>query len=312
MGIVGSAGIGKTWWLMYIALRALFSGLNVVFVSLEMSELQMVRRIQHWVTGNPLAKHAGHLLLPVFDCVKNQDGRCKDGCSESLYPFSIDKNQKIILPDYYEAPKNYETCTECMGHSKFEVSSWFRREEKEREALTIDRAMAKRRAVEKMSAVKGKRFKVYGMNSGEGTMQQLETYLNHLEYYEGFVADVVVTDYADKFKNDRQDYRHGINDIWEQHKGMAQRRHCLVATGSQSNTARSGKDIKQGDWAEDIRKLNLVDIGFSINQNDEDKMKNIYRCSLMKQRHDDFNAFVKITVLSMLKIGRPYLDSYIS
>lgn len=70
-GILGNSGIGKSWWLMYVALRALFSGYKVLFVSLEMSESETTCRIQHWITGLPTERHLkknnGLVLVPVWD-----------------------------------------------------------------------------------------------------------------------------------------------------------------------------------------------------------------------------------------------------
>jgi len=440
--VVGASGIGKTWWLLYIALRALFSGYKVLFVSLEMSERQIVQRILHWLTGLPRAKYAGQVLIPVFDCIKNQNGECSDGCKISLV-----KNGKedsyYDRPKFNDAPKGYKTCTECIGTEAFQPTSWYHAVQ--REALEISNALKKKRAIEKIAAVRNKRLKIVKFPSGELTMKGFETYLDNLEYYEGFIPDVVClpegspiltkddglvpieqitkndllwdgeswvthsgviykgekevieyagiqatsdhlfwtsqgwrtlescrrlglriaktenngnairigenyiseskssgmesvplqkkgvwdirnagpfhcftvqgvlahncTDYADKFKRLEREYRHGINEIWEGHKAIAQKRHCLVATGSQSSTARSGKDTKRGDWAEDIRKLNLIDIGFTINQNDWEHDNHIYRCGVAKQRHDEFSLVGQIMVLNQLRIGRPYITS---
>jgi len=305
--VVGASGIGKTWWLLYIALRALFSGYRVLFVSLEMSERQIIQRILHWLTGLPKAKYAGQILIPIFDCAKNQTGECSDGCKISL----VEKEEKEKIyynrPNFKDTPKGYKVCTKCMGTANFQPTSWYR--VVQREALEISTALRKKRAIERIAAVRNKRLKITQFPSGELTMQGFETYLDNLEYYEGFIPDVIITDYADKFKRSEREYRHGINEIWEGHKAIAQKRHCLMATGSQSSAARSGRDTKRGDWAEDIRKLNLIDIGFVINQNDWEHDNNIYRCGVAKQRHDEFSLVGQIMVLNQLRIGRPYISS---
>ena len=306
--VVGASGIGKTWWLLYIALRALFSGYKVLFVSLEMSERQIIQRILHWLTGLPKAKYAGQILIPVFDCIKNQTGECSDGCKVSLIKEGDKEKTYYDRTDFIHAPIGYKPCTKCMGSNDFQPTSWY--QPVEREALEISSALRKKKAIERLSAVRNKRLKIAQFPSGELTMQGFETYLDNLEYYEGFVSDVIITDYADKFKRSEREYRHGINEIWEGHKAIAQKRHCLMATGSQSSAARSGRDTKRGDWAEDIRKLNLIDIGFAINQNDWEHDNNIYRCGVAKQRHDEFSLVGQVMILNQLRIGRPYINSY--
>ena len=136
--------------------------------------------------------------------------------------------------------------------------------------------------------------------------------MNNLEFFEGFETDVLITDYADKFApgGRHEQYRHGLNEVWESHKAIAQKRNILVVSASQSNQARSEKDTQAGDWAEAIMKKNLVDAGMAINQNALDKRAGIFRAKFMKQRHDDFDTLDEVTVLQCLKIGRPYLDSY--
>jgi hypothetical protein len=304
--VVGASGVGKTWWLMYIALRALFAGYKVLFVSLEMSEKQINRRIQHWATGLPskryLARHNDQVIIPVWDCLENQNGQCSSGCGISV--IDPDTGERVKIDDI---PRGYAPCTKCIGLKGFRPTSWLRAEK--REPLGIASAKKKKEALDKISAVKNKRLRVVQFPSRELTIRGLNTYLDNLEYYEGFVPDVIVTDYADKFEAETHEYRHGINEIWEGHKALAQRRHCLVASASQSNTARTGKDIGQGDWAEDIRKLHLIDVGFAVNQTKEEKRNCIYRCEVVKQRHDEFDLASEIMVLNALHIGRPYISS---
>jgi len=50
IGIAGQYKVGKTWWLLEIAYRAILSKLNTVFVSLEMSEREIMRRFWQMAT----------------------------------------------------------------------------------------------------------------------------------------------------------------------------------------------------------------------------------------------------------------------
>ena len=312
--MVGAAKTGKIWWLMLTALRALFAGYNVIFVSLEMSEKAMIRRIWHYINGMPTRKWAGEMLIPVWDCEHNQKGTC-DFTSKRLSKVDLARTEdnEIIIPKSIKefvalCPPAYRPCTECKGTRDYACTSWFKKEDKKE--LTIAEVMKKKHAIKRSALIRGSKFHLVEFPSGTLTMSELKAYLYNLEQYEGFVPDVIVTDYADKFKPERNgEYRHGINEIWEGHKGLAQEKNALVVTASQSNTTRTGKAIKQGSWAEDIRKINLVDGAMALNMTPEQKLKGIMDCGIMAQRHDSFDVLSVVRVLHQLKIGRPYLGS---
>ena len=177
--------------------------------------------------------------------------------------------------------------------------------------MEIGTALEKRAKLERFAAIKNERLKLVQFPSGELTMKGLNTYIDNLEYYEDFIPSVIITDFADKFRAEtwKSEHRHGLNEIWEGHKALAQKRHCFVGTGSQSSAAREGRDTKRGDWADDIRKLTLLDAGLIINQTEIEKDWNIYRCGVAKQRHEEFTLMAEIMVLNQLRIGRPYIDS---
>jgi len=165
--------------------------------------------------------------------------------------------------------------------------------------------------MKRSALIRGCKFHLVEFASGTLTMSELKAYLYNREQYHGEVYDAIIVDYADKMRPENSgDYRHGINEIWEGHKGLAQDKSALVVTASQSNTARTGKTIKQGSWAEDIRKLNLVDGAMALNMTPEQKQQGIMDCGIMAQRHDAFDTLGIVRVLHQLKVGRPYLGSY--
>ncbi len=302
--IVGSAKRGKSWHLMEVALRALYARYKVLFISLEMSEKKMVQRIHANINGSPTKKKYEKCLIPVFDCLYNQIGDCG---------FKKRKN-KIILIDSSDDEKpdfddidNYTTCTLCRGTKKFIPTVWYKKTNKKH--IQAKRAKKKAKIIER-SMLRNNKFHLVEFPSESLTMENLSSYIDNLEYYDNFIPDVIITDYADKFKYDKySEERSGLTSIWSAHKAISQKRHCLMFTASQSNTARTGKKIGQGDWADDIRKLNLVDGAWALNQTDNEKNEGIMYISMLAQRDDDFNSNKEAMVLQQLKIGKPYLDS---
>ena len=259
VAFVGKSGIGKTWWLLWTSLLALFEGYNVVFVSLEMSERQIIKRIHQYLNSRPIRK-TKEIIIPYFD---------KEG-------------------DISHKRKHKRTLTESLSIKQ------------------TNRCI-------RTGSIKKDRYKLLFYPSNTCTMTQLETQIQNMEYYEGFIPDVIVTDYADKFKSEGYGdvRRHQLAQVWDSHKALAQKYKCLVVTASQSNTMRTGKDIKQGDWAESVSKIELCDIGIALNQQPEDKRKGVMRVGVLKQRHDDFDLLREVMVTQNYTIGRPYLDSYI-
>lgn len=306
--VVGSTGKGKSWWLMYIGLVALLSGFNVLFVSLEMSRKQLNRRIHSYLSGRPVKeKYSGMNYIPIFDCVKNQIGECKERTRLRL----VDARGKE-LPSFDQAPEGYKACQRCKGnHEDFEFSTWYRpverliltEEDVERKSIVLDRSRLRRRS-----------FRVIDPPPLSMKASELITFIDNLEFYQNWTPDVVITDYIDKFapEDKRMDYRHRIYETTLQHKKLSSEKKILVFSGSQSNTSRDeDKDVPSGGVSEDIRKKFEVDVGFSLNQTQDEKRMGIMRVGLMKQRDDAFDTISKCIVLQNLKLGRVYMGSYL-
>ena len=304
VSFVGVGGIGKSWWLMWMALLGLSEGYKVVYVSLEMSQKQMVKRIHQYINACPTKPYTD-LLLPVFDCDRNQ----RDCCEREER-----KGRKGIYDENEEVEKfgmvmrrGYKICLECQEDYKHAI--WYRKVD--RPVLSEEMVLEKNKAVYG-GLLRKNRFRFIKYPSKGAKMDDLKVHLQNIENFEGFIPDIIVTDMADKFspEDNRQDMRHQVDEIWGAHKAMAQERKCLVVTASQSNTMRTEKDIRQGDWKESVGKIQESDISFALNQKPEEKKRGLMRVKVLKQRDDDFDLTSQIHVLMSYKIGRPYLKSY--
>lgn len=304
VAVVGEQKAGKTWWLQEFLFAALFARFNTLKISFENTVEQMTRRNHQKLSGLPL--EAGNILIPVFDCMHNQDDSCSKSfrtCETAL--LNVDGNK----PKFEDVDSDYQPCTVCRGRREFSLGNWFVKERKK--ALDAEQAIRKGEAIAR-SRFRGARYKFLYFPSDTLKVSDLKSQILNLEYYEDFVPDVIITDYADKMlpEDNRDEKRHKISQIWRGHKAIALERHCLVITASQSNTARTGKNIGKGSWAEDISKLGEVDKAIAINQTDSEKLEGIRRVSVIAERHEEFNVKNEVTVLECLKIGRPIVDSY--
>jgi len=315
VAVQAESGVGKTWWLWLFSQLTVFAGYDTAFFSMEMSSRKMAPRIWQSVTGSPstvIPDHQlsgdGQLLVPVFDCEKNQIGQCRDGCGIALR--SLDDKGLGPRPTYRQAPKGYQPCSKCRGSGNFEATAWWK-ESGKRDRLDPGTALRKHAMLERSGKLKrAGRFHLVEFPSRKYTMEDLVTYLNNLEYYEGFVPSVIITDYADKLKWPvPNDPRISISQIWEAHHSLAQERHCLVVTASQSNTMRSGKQVGRGSWGETQEKEHTIEVGIAFNQSASDQAAGIMRASLVKKRHGQTERMVELVILQQLSIGRPYIDS---
>jgi len=257
-GIMGPPKRGKSWYLLYTAIRAVLMGFKVVLYSLEMNEDPVIRRAWRGFTG--LSERGGKVKIPIF--VESDDEKKEwDVSSKSV-------KKKVLDLEAVEKDQNRY-----------------------------------------LRASRGGELRIHTFPAYSASVQDLEDHLTNLEYYDGFVADVIITDYADLFRaeSNRMDYRHQLDNIWKGHRGMAQRREALVVTGTQTGRIAMERDAKASDVAEDMRKVAHVTGMMILNQNEREREAGVMRITVTAQREE--KAFTReIVVLQQLEIGRPYID----
>jgi len=103
---------------------------------------------------------------------------------------------------------------------------------------------------------------------GTCTMGELRRYIEYLEMYENFIPDVVINDYPEKMKLPPSEKRNDmINDMYLDCKGLADEKKFLMIIASQvTRDALKRSKLRQGDSAEDIRKIGNVDLAIGISQ----------------------------------------------
>jgi len=305
VGFLGPMKRGKSWWLLEMATQAALHKLNTVFVSLEMSDKAVAMRFYKRLVA--LNEKNTNVLLPCFDCLKNQDGTC-----EKVERMGIRKlmGSDGYLPQYKEN-KEHIICDYCRVHgvAGFVPSVWYTKEERKRlSPVTLTRQLL---ALQRMRLDSYLRIKTYPAHSAN--LSDLCRGIASLEYTEDFIPDVIVIDYADILAPEAKsiDRRSQIDETWKMLKNMAATKHCLVVTASQSTRdSIKKKSVSQIDTAEDIRKLAHVDLMLSLNQTKEEKRQHVMRIGIIAEREDEYNEDDQVMVLQQLSLGQVCLDSY--
>jgi intein/homing endonuclease len=94
--IAGDMVVHNSWWLQFFAIAALINRLSVLFVSLEMTEAQNIRRFVQSFTGGSLKDK--EVYIPKF----------KDIGEESRVVYEVAKLNRITIDDWDEAVKNFK------------------------------------------------------------------------------------------------------------------------------------------------------------------------------------------------------------
>jgi replicative DNA helicase len=142
------------------------------------------------------------------------------------------------------------------------------------------------------------------------TVNMIESLCDNLYYYENFVPDVIIIDYADYMEPGKKytDNRDKINTIWKGLRDMANERNIAIITASHTEKKTFESDIKTSQASEDIRKINHVTLAVSLNATDKENENNIIRLGLMEVR-EGRHISDQAVCLQCLDLGRPCIDS---
>lgn len=129
---------------------------------------------------------------------------------------------------------------------------------------------------------------------------------------DGWVADVIVIDYADILNMDYtgKEGRECINETWKQLRSLSQTYHCLVVTATQSDAdSYDVKTMGKNNFSEDKRKIAHVTGMIGLNQTHEEKMNGIMRLNYIARREEEFFEYLCVHVAGNLSIGNPAIKS---
>lgn len=308
VAFIGPPKRGKSWYLASVAMEALSEyGLRVLFVSLEMGEEDMTRRFMEMAVSLPEEK--GKVIIPTWDCSRNQDDSC-------VMPERV--NRQSLPRDMNDQPcyvkgGNYLPCTECKIDNKllrnYRVASWY----KEIEAKDSFAAKA-------IQAVEAYAFQYQGGNLALRCFPRFSANVDDIvnlldeEESRGFIPDVLIVDYAGILKQPKG----SSSSAWEVHDetwmelgGLAAERKLLLVTGGQGNAkAMSARSMKPDQIAGYTGIAAHLDLAVSLNQlGDDERAAMVMRMGCLGIRHGRWPT-EEVWLLQNLDLGQPLMDSF--
>lgn len=266
---------GKTWWLMWIALLALRARLKVVFFEFEMTKGQFNRRMSISISGK---------------------SDIKKYCGKQNYPkhFAPDAPHLPGLPSGVGVQYEEVDLGESLG--------W-------QEALKANEEFYKRRRLKK-----DKHWRLITQPARSMNVKQMDAELDRLAKEEDFVADVVLFDYIDILaaENSKEQERERIFSNWVAAKAMANRRHILLGTVTQSNAQIYDMEVQsKRAFAEDHRKYAQTNGTLGLTQTPRDKKNGIAKLNWLVLREGEWGEQDVCYILMNLKKGKFCVDSFI-
>lgn len=321
VAFMGPEKRGKSWILMDMAVRAARQKANVAYFQAgDMTQEQQLKRISiHLAKKSDQERYCGKMYEPVRDCVWNQLGTCKLKERQCDFgPFEGKEFQDLRNMPYEELLKSvkenpdYKPCRNCSKYWKSKWGCVWLEEVDSGPPLGPELA---KKELEKFFVKNNRRFRISTHTSGTLTPREIDNTLDLWEKRDGFVADMIVVDFADIMASDlKGEFRHQENDKWMKLRGISQKRHALLVTATWSDSGSYDTDrLSLKNFSEDKRKYGHVTAMYGLNQDKKGREKEIgiMRINEIVIREDAFLNSNEVFVLQNLKRGQPCLSSFL-
>jgi DnaB-like helicase C terminal domain len=131
---------------------------------------------------------------------------------------------------------------------------------------------------------------------GTLTVNQLKAYLDNLEQSERFVPDLLILDYPDLLRLDKDNYRLSIDEAYKDLRGIASARNMAVAVVSQSHRAGAkAKQVGADNVAEAYSKIAHADTIITRSQTMQEKKLGLARLFVAGGRNDEDRMTIVIS-----------------
>lgn len=131
---------------------------------------------------------------------------------------------------------------------------------------------------------------------GTLTINHLKAYLDNLEQVERFVPDLLILDYPDLLKLDKDNYRLSIDEAYKDLRGIAGSRNIAVAVVSQSHRAGAkAKQVGAENVAEAYSKIAHADTVITYSATPQERKLGLARLYVAGGRNDEDKLTVVIS-----------------
>ncbi len=264
IAFMGPDKVGKSFWLIDIAYRAMLQRRRVAFFEVgDMSQNQVMRRLMTRISCRPIPP--GVILYPI---------KIKRGGDYNVHVRTKDK----IFKDWLSWRDAKRACKKLMRSKIKSKESYFRLSCHPNSTLSV-----------------------------RGIQDAIQNWVR-----EGWVPDVIVIDYADILNMDHPglEGRDRTNETWKRLRSLSQIFHCLVVTGSQTDTSAYKADIiTRSNFSEDKRKLAHVTGMIGINVKEEEKEIGVARLNWVVLREGAFSVNKCVFVAGCLALANPAVRS---
>ena len=214
---------GKTWALTDNFKHGILSKRKTVFWSIEMTVPEVTTRAMK--SFEPMVNEEGLHSFPVFDCIKNQTGECRNR-----------KSKVIVLdgPEFINDPA-HQVCTKCMRHPKykhnFKVTIYQDSiHRKQDDIFTV------REKISSMEKIFDKYGRIIVHPKYTLTYEKMKQDIDDLYITSGFIPDIFIIDYIDIMGIDsRFDGYKEVDEKWKLLARIAGEYNVLVITATQAN-----------------------------------------------------------------------------
>ncbi len=264
IAFMGPDKVGKSFWLIDIAYRAMLQRRKVAFFEAgDSSKDQIMRRLMTRTAGQPL--YPTEIKYPT--CI----GRRGDGSIKI-------KRKRKVFEEALSWRVAKKACEKVMKRKIRSKDSYFRLSCHPNSTLSV-------RSIQSI----------------------IQNWIR-----EGWVPDVIVIDYADILSMDHPglEGRDKINETWKRLRSLSQIFHCLVVTGSQTDTgAYKTNIITKSNFSEDKRKLAHVTGMVGLNVTEKEKDRGITRLNWVVLRERAFSVGKCVYVAGCLDVANPAIRS---
>lgn len=144
--------------------------------------------------------------------------------------------------------------------------------------------------------------------TGSLTVPQLEAYLDNLEATERFVPDLLLIDYPDLMKLDKENYRLEIDELYKNLRGLAGKRNLALACVSQSHRqAAKAKLVGRENVAESYAKVAHADTVITYSQTLQERQSGLARLHVAAGRYDEDR--ITVVISQNYTMGQYVIDS---